>query len=1696
MIARLYGDKPAVEWEDTPEQFRVAAGARLRKAEAGLASGEITQLEYNRLVADVTADLDRQAELVRARQATAQRRRGADWVRSRLLAAKNDGVVDEAGAEMADWFIRQNPNLANDLGVSVVKGAPLSGMAGEYLPGSRIVRLFKESGDETTVVHEILHHTERMLPEDLQAAVTSEWRKRVAAELKTAATPEQKAFLQNALTNTEPAKVIDDVVTGRVPASYYQYVNPSEFWAMNASDIVSGRYAAFNAGMVQKAKQWLVEFIQKAKSVFGLSSDAPIIRALDAVMKGDGTFVSERMLADSKTYAQVVPTPEGERVAGRFTQAPGPGGKHIITLFAQTANPTTLLHEGAHYIRRTVLDQTDMDNITGWIRSQGVDVEHKFGEFIGTSADVERAEELFAVAFEKYVVTGKAPTPALKAAFDTVRNAFSKAYKWIKGNAEKEVYGGVDLDPRVVAVFDRYFTAVADQKPESFLEVALRETVGRRPAESKGALDVLADEAKRVGVRMLLDSSGAPIAKSATTAEGLSKHLADLKLPENTDPNMVVISFEGPVLGQKDWTFAEVQALQARVTMRRNEFGMSGLRQAMFGAPEEQTVTESIYSYFEPRPEGAEGRAASLAREAGGYMAKTILGGNIVAERGTRMLPPALRRGVDTTARIIEQSTGDTISVLMEATNENKSQFLYDFLAGENLSYSAGRRVISSGNELIDGFLQLYRNQAAAMTEDEMALLQEFAHALNTRPDLDLLRLPQTPSEALAQMLFPKNLNNVDSMDDLRKQVRAKATRMAAAVDKFRSLGGSGEGTVGSQLAKAIANAAGQGSQPSFNEFRFTELLLYLSGTTSRRGKAFLTVDGTYSKDMLKYAAKTLLEDGQRIYANNASFSRQLAVLVGAYGSTKRAKAELAEIGAVLTAEQAQALNAWTLGYYVEPEMRAQLDLLKGKFGLNTDFVAETVLDSNVYIPKQARERIVEALGKAQFSSARLTKPGDLYQAAWTFMKKRMTRGALLMRQRYFIVNTVDHFNQMALIVGYGPAFASFTRIAAQTLVTNLGGQAVEAVVRLANRATGGRIPKDVVEKFRGMLQSMGDVGSRRVQNALGLSKYNISTNDILEGRNVPIIIGGNVYTAKQLRELMVAEGVFSSFDTRRLSEGIRMEGDLFTNDFKKLAESAETKGNTASAAGKLWDAGTDIFNDVTFRTVDDLADAWAERERLGAVITLMEVGFEPRAACQLTTDALYDYSQSMTKGDRHFLLGSVMPFWAFQKNANQQFINVLFSPRGAYRMMALLRAREGSAQLLQGLYYDHVGGELGIDVESMPQDMQDLYYAIMTRAHTVYGDTLPDDVRVGLRMIMTGRGEEIINGKYYELDAELLRIMKSGGLLQGAAFGDYLLPVPGKAGLPSYVRDRFGAVLPQRRNAITQHYNALMMKNDDVLFFMLPESSVESAFKHVTSVLATGNLIAALTVGRGVNAVGGLVGRATGTEGFGGVPGVEIMAGGAGTMGTEDVLQAISPVIDLERSPLVGTGISMYVERGYPQRLHPSIASAVQSLVGAPVLRVPAIADPFQGGTLQATPQEFELRQRLADPEQPMVGQVDANGEPIDIIDMLGADYVRQVQQLNASDIPADALSTAKDERFYLPPGVISLVFENTPLGEINKELIRLETKPRERADALGRVAEILRKYAAGVDVIEVSPSKTAQQEEPVRYVETRKPF
>jgi hypothetical protein len=84
------------------------------------------------------------------------------------------------------------------------------------------------------------------------------------------------------------------IKNGDVAGSYYSFINPSEFWAVNGADLLYGRYGA--RSKFDKLRQYLKEFIEAIKEIFGLPSNDPIIKGLDAVLKGDASFQQKMML--------------------------------------------------------------------------------------------------------------------------------------------------------------------------------------------------------------------------------------------------------------------------------------------------------------------------------------------------------------------------------------------------------------------------------------------------------------------------------------------------------------------------------------------------------------------------------------------------------------------------------------------------------------------------------------------------------------------------------------------------------------------------------------------------------------------------------------------------------------------------------------------------------------------------------------------------------------------------------------------------------------------------------------------------------------------------------------------------------------------------------------------------------------------------------------------------------------------------------------------------------------------------------------------------------------------------------------------------------------------------------------------------------------------------------------------------------
>lgn len=311
--------RPSVVKERMPSLSRIVS--RLRKL---WGAGKITDAEF----ANGVADAQDQLASAKLKKPLKKRTRGTDYLMERLLRAKRTGELPAEGVELALWFLRQNPELGEDLGISIRK--PAEGreyVAGQYDDIRRIIELIKGGDASTTIVHEIMHHLERMLPEDIRNKILKSWANALTSAASRAKTDAERKFFnllmdyhfggeQIAGGNALHEAAVTMVAESKVPYDFYQYVNPSEFWAVNAADILAGRHEV-QGSVLERLRNWMSEFIEKVKDFFGLQSSAPIIRAIDKVLKGDGKFVTNLLLQEQDIPARQI-TPADNRTVNQI----------------------------------------------------------------------------------------------------------------------------------------------------------------------------------------------------------------------------------------------------------------------------------------------------------------------------------------------------------------------------------------------------------------------------------------------------------------------------------------------------------------------------------------------------------------------------------------------------------------------------------------------------------------------------------------------------------------------------------------------------------------------------------------------------------------------------------------------------------------------------------------------------------------------------------------------------------------------------------------------------------------------------------------------------------------------------------------------------------------------------------------------------------------------------------------------------------------------------------------------------------------------------------------------------------------------------------------------------------------------------------------------------------------------------------
>lgn len=208
-----------------------------------------------------------------------------------------EGTLDKDGAALALWALDRNENLARGLRVEVLRPEPGSPAKGSYNSATRIVKLFQGKDNPQTAMHEILHHAERMMPEAVQQGIYRAWQRALKAEMK-GAPPERRAALDalNKVSSNDMT-ALDSVKRafkeGVLKADDYQFVNPTEYWAVNGARIMHERFTGRGSWRAQ-ARQWLREMIEHVKETVGVRSDSPLLKALNEMLDAEKNTGAQR----------------------------------------------------------------------------------------------------------------------------------------------------------------------------------------------------------------------------------------------------------------------------------------------------------------------------------------------------------------------------------------------------------------------------------------------------------------------------------------------------------------------------------------------------------------------------------------------------------------------------------------------------------------------------------------------------------------------------------------------------------------------------------------------------------------------------------------------------------------------------------------------------------------------------------------------------------------------------------------------------------------------------------------------------------------------------------------------------------------------------------------------------------------------------------------------------------------------------------------------------------------------------------------------------------------------------------------------------------------------------------------------------------------------------------------------------------
>jgi hypothetical protein len=221
-----------------------------------------------------------------------------------FMARATQEMANENLAPEVEAVIRQvyekYPGILEGLRLSLRTQKAGGKGAGNFNPYERIVTLWKDSSgvdNPSTIRHELTHSLEQIMTPEARKAVVEAWARSFETAIKRNTDKKSQEFFNKVFDFLDrPTKETFDAATRVMPSyDFYQYMNPSEYWAVNAEKLMAAKLGTPWARFVSAVKK----ILEALKSVFGVDNTFTVHKEFDKIINGKiERTKSEEMLID------------------------------------------------------------------------------------------------------------------------------------------------------------------------------------------------------------------------------------------------------------------------------------------------------------------------------------------------------------------------------------------------------------------------------------------------------------------------------------------------------------------------------------------------------------------------------------------------------------------------------------------------------------------------------------------------------------------------------------------------------------------------------------------------------------------------------------------------------------------------------------------------------------------------------------------------------------------------------------------------------------------------------------------------------------------------------------------------------------------------------------------------------------------------------------------------------------------------------------------------------------------------------------------------------------------------------------------------------------------------------------------------------------------------------------------------------